>query len=162
MKILLVGKTGVLDTFAVASGYLNQIDIGNCPHFADIKLENSKKLVKIGVANNNELFVVGYNTPEIIFKFNKELGSLSNINEKERMHVIPISITGENTTWLLSKLANLPLIGPIFLNWAKKRTLNRSPYLLELGKTLLLEEFIEKDNSELVFAAKPYRKAEKK
>lgn len=159
MNILLVGKTGVFDTLVVASGYLNQMDIFNCPHFADLRLENSKKLVKIGAdKRGNELFVVGYKAPKIILTINQELESLSNINEKERLQVILISVDGENITWLLSKLANIPLIGSIFLKWAKSRTLNRSPYLLDFGKNLDLEKNIDtKDKTELVFAAKPQR-----
>jgi len=160
MKILLVGKTGVFDTLAVASGCLNQMDISNSPYFADLRLENSKKLVKIGSdKRGNEIFVVGFRAPEILPTIQQQLESLSKINEKDRLQVIPISVEGENITWLLSKLANLPLIGTLFLNWAKSRTLNRSPYLIEFGKNLHMEKNIDaKDKAELMFAAKPLRK----
>lgn len=160
MRVLLVGKTGVFDTLAVACGCLNQMDIGNCSYFADLGLENSKVLVRIGTDKTNmELFVVGYKAPEIINTINQELGSLSNISNQERLRVIPISIEGENITWLLTKLANAPLIGNLFLKWAKNRTLNRSPYLLEFGKDLHVEKNIDaKAKTDLVIAAKPHIK----
>lgn len=159
MRILLVGKTGVFDTLAVASGCLNRMDITDCPYFADLKLENSKKLVKIGSDNGNELFVIGYRAPEILPTIQQQLESLSKINEKERLQVIPVSLKGENITWLLTIFANLPIIGTLFLNWAKSRTLNRLPYLIEIGKNLPMEKNIDaKDKTELLFAAKPLGK----
>ncbi len=57
---------------------------------------------------------------------------------------------------MLYKLANIPIIGHLFLNWAKRRTLNRLPYLLKLGKDLRTGN--SGDNKELIVAAKPYRK----
>jgi hypothetical protein len=73
MKILMVGKTGVFDTLAIALGYLNQPEINNCPNFADLALEKSKKLVKAGTDScGNELYVVGFKIPKIIEKFNKD------------------------------------------------------------------------------------------
>lgn len=160
MRILLVGKTGVFDTLAVACGCLNQMDIANCSYFGDLGIENSKVLVKIGTDKTDmELFVVGYKAPEIIHTINQELGSLSNLNNQESLRVIPVSIEGENTTWLLTKLAIVPLIGNLFLRWAKKRTLNRSSYLLELGKNLHVEKNMDvKDKKDLVIAAKPHIK----
>ncbi len=160
MKILLVGKTGVFDTLAVAYGFLNQTDIYNCPYFGDLTLENSKKLVGIGADTaGNELFVVGFKIPEIISQINQELESLSNINQQECWQVISISIKGENTTWLLAWLANAPLLGPMFLKWARNRTLKRSSYFLEFGKILHTEEkIVAKNKSDFVFAAKPHRK----
>ena len=160
MKILLVGKTGVFDTLAVALGYLNQMDVDQCPYFADLRLENSKQLVKIGSdMRGNELFVVGYRAPEIIPTINQELESLSKISDDDRLRVIPIAIEGETLTSLLSKLANLPLIGNLFLSWAKGRTLNRSVFLLEFGKNLRIGKKINAHETKaLVFAAKPFRK----
>ena len=160
MKILLVGKTGVFDTLAVAYGCLNQTDIYNCPYFGDLILENNKKLVGIGADSaGNEIFVVGFKIPEIISKINQELESLSNIDQQECWQVIPMSIKGENITWLLGWLANAPLLGPMFLKWARNRTLNRSSYLLEIGKNLHMERNIDaKTKSDFVFAAKPHRK----
>jgi len=157
VNFLLVGKTGVFDTLAVANGCLNHKDIGSCPSFADLGLENSKSLVKIGAdPRGNELFVVGYKAPKIIQTINQEIGSLSNISNNESLQVIPLSIEGENVTWLLTKLANIPLIGLAFLKWARNRTLQRSSYLLEFGKNLHLEDNLAaKGKTDQVFAAKP-------
>jgi len=159
MRILLVGKTGVFDTLAVACGCLNKTNIINCSYFGDLGLENSKAIVKIGTDRmDSELYVVGYKAPEIINTINQELGLLTNINKPERLRVIPISIKGENATWLLTKLANVPLIGSLFLKWAKQRTLNRSPYLLEYGKNLYIEKNVNANvKKDLIFAAKPQK-----
>lgn len=155
MKILLVGKTGVFDALAVAAGYLDQMEIYNSPNFADINLENSKKLVKAGAdGRGNELFVVGHNAPEVVPIVNQEFETLSKINENERIQVIPIKVAGENTTWVLSKLANLSLVGKLFLQWAKRRTLNRSYYLWEQGKNLHIETHLM-DKTDIL-AAKPF------
>ncbi len=154
MKLLLVGKTGVFETLAVASGYLNQ-PVCSCPYFADLELENSRKIFKVGEKQGQELFVVGFKVPEIIFKINQDLVSLSNINEIDRLQIIPISVEGETTTWVLAKLANIPIIGHLFLNWTKRRTLDRLPYLIEFGEDLRMES--SRDKKELIFAAKPYR-----
>jgi hypothetical protein len=154
MKILMVGKTGVFDTLAIALGYLNQPEINNCPNFADLALEKSKKLVKAGTDScGNELYVVGFKIPKIIDKFNKDIESLSNING--RLQVLPISVSGETITWILSLLASLPLIGFIFLKWAKSRTLHRLPLLLNYGQKLHIQSNLEiKDSVKLVYAAK--------
>jgi len=159
MKVLLIGKTGVFDTLAVAYGCLNQTDINNCPYFGDLTLENNKELVGIGANKvGNELFVVGFKVPEIIAIFNRELESLSHVNQNECWQVIPLSLKGENITWLFAWLANAPLLGPMFLKWARNRTLNRSSYLLEYGKKLRIEKNLDgKDKPDLVFAAKPHR-----
>ncbi len=163
MKILLVGKTGVFDTLAVASGYLDKMDLYASPYFADLTLENSKQLVNMGAdKRGDELYIVGYNAPDIILIINQELKSLSKINKKE-LQVIPISVQGENTTWLLSKLANAPLIGPLFLKWVKNRTVRRSSYLFEFGKNLRLTNNLdEKNMDDFIFAAKPLVKDDKK
>jgi hypothetical protein len=157
MRILLVGKTGVFDTLAVACGCLNIMDISNSSYFGDLGLENSKILVKVSTDHGDmELFVVGYKAPEIINTINQELGSLTKINNQDRFQVIPLSIEGETITWVLTKLANAPLIGNQFLKWAKQRTLNRSPYLIELGKNLRVEKNIDcMVKTDLVIAAKP-------
>lgn len=158
MKYLLVGKTGVFDTLAVACGYLNQ-DINSSPFLADLELENSRKLIKAGEdKQNNVVYVVGFKQPEIVYTFNQDLSSLSNIEETNRLQVIPITIEGENITRLLSKLANLPLAGPWFLNWAKSRTMGRSSYLLNLGKNFGIEKAPDAETKkDLILAAKPYR-----
>jgi hypothetical protein len=159
MQYLLVGKTGVFDTLAVAYGYLDKMDINTSPFLADLALENSKKLINLGEdQEQNQVFVVGFKEPEIIYKINQDLSSLSNIEETKRLQVIPLQIEGENTTWLLSKLANIPLVGSLFLNWAKSRTMNRSSYLLNLGKNLRIEKVPDaKNKKDLILAAKPYR-----
>lgn len=158
MKILLVGKTGVFDTLVVAYGYLS-MDINNCSYFGDLGLDNSKGLVKVGTdQNSSEIFIVGFNIPETVRTINREIQALSGIYNQERIIVIPVSIKGENLTWLLTKLANIPQIGGIFLNWAKNRTRYRSSYLLELGKNLhVLNNLDNKDHEGLVYAAKPHK-----
>lgn len=160
MKILLVGKTGVLDTLAVGCGYLERNTIKDSPYFADLSIENSKQLIKIGQdKTNHELFVVGYNAPEIVCIINRELVSLSNLKEKDSLQVIPISVAGENITWLLSKLANIPLIGSWFLQWAQRRTLSRSSYLLRVGHDLRTGKNTGANGkAELIAAAKPLKK----
>jgi hypothetical protein len=159
MKILLIGKTGVFDTLAVAYGCLNQNDIHNCPYFGDLTLENNKNLVGIGAdSRGNELFVAGFKVPKIISKINQEIECLSNIDPKDCWQVIPIAVKGENITGLLAWLAQAPLFGAMFLKWARARTLNRSSYLLEFGRNICLEKSSNcKDNSDLVIAAKPHR-----
>ncbi|KUG05446.1 hypothetical protein ASZ90_017128 [hydrocarbon metagenome] len=155
----MVGKTGVFETLAVALGYLDQPDICACPYFADLALENSRKILKVGEKRGQELFVVGFKAPDIIFQINQDFISLSEINGKDRLQTVPISIKGENTTFLLSKLANIPIIGYLFLSWAKRRTLGRLPYLLEYGKNLRMENSMDsRDKKESTIAAKPYRK----
>ena len=159
MNLLMVGKTGVFETLAVASGYLDQPDICACPYFADMALENSRKVLKVGENRGQELFVVGFKAPDIIFKINQDLMSLSEINGKDRLQTVPISIKGETTTFLLSKLANIPVIGYFFLLWARRRTLGRLPYLLEYGENLRMENSMDsRDKKEFAVAAKPYRK----
>lgn len=158
MIILLVGKTGVFDTLAVACGCLNKMDITNIPYFGDLGIENSKVLVKIEADNQEmQLYVMGYKDPDIIQTINQELGTLTIINEQDRLRVIPISVKGDTTTWMLSKLANAPVMGKLCLTWAKNRTLNRSNYLLEFGKNLNLENVeFAKEQKDIVFAAKPH------
>lgn len=137
MKILLVGKTGVFDTLAVASGYLDNFDLANSPYFADLNLENSKNVFKIGDDEaGNEILVVGYNHPKIIHRINQDLISLSAINDQNALLVVPLSENGETMSWVLLKLANLPWLGPLFIKWLKSRTLNRSQYLFDYGQNL--------------------------
>lgn len=159
MQYLLVGKTGVFDTLAVAYGYLDKIDINTSPFLADLALENSKKLINLGEdQEQNQVFVVGFTEPEIVYQVNQDLSSISNIEETKRLQVILLQIEGENTTWLLSKLANIPLVGSLFLNWAKSRTINRSSYLSELGRNLRIEKVPDAQNKkDLILAAKPHR-----
>lgn len=159
MKLLLVGKTGVFDTLAVACGYLGEININSNPYFGDLNLENSRKLVKAGVDDHdNEVYVVGFRAPEIIPIVNTELQLISHINEQDRLWVLPITVPGEKSTWVLSKLANIPLLGSFFLNWAKSQTLNRLFYLLETGRNLHTEINMDARDKPESAAAKPYIK----
>lgn len=159
MKILLVGKTGFFDTLAVASGYLDKMEIYDSQYFADLDLENSKKPVMIGFdRTGDELFILGYNSPKIISVINREMESLSGL-DKHTLQVIPVKVQGENMVWLLTKLANASLIGSFFLKWAKNKTLQRLPYLLEYGKNLRSrQQAAIEDDKDMVMAAKPLRK----
>jgi hypothetical protein len=159
MKILIVGRTCVFDTLAVAWGCLNQNDIRNCPHFGDIELEIDKRLLAVGTGESgNEFMSVGFKVPEIILIINQELESMSNINPEDRWQVLPVSIKGENTTRILSWLAAAPIFGAFFLEWAKRRTLSRSAYLLQLGKNLLQDNISSVTRrTDSIIAAKPHR-----
>jgi hypothetical protein len=159
MRYLLVGKTGLFDTLGVAAGLLDKADINTSPLFGDLALEKSKSLIKLGEdRDKNEIFVVGFKEPHIVERCNQDLQTLGRIDDNKRLKVIPVNIKGENATWLLVKLAYIPWIGTFFLNWAKSRSINRSAYLLSLGKNLRIENNADvKNKKELMWAAKPYR-----
>jgi hypothetical protein len=90
---------------------------------------------------------------------NHELATLSGLGEQESLQVIPLSIAGENLSWLLIKLASLPLLGKLFLNWAKRRTQNRLPFLLKLGQDLYRNYAVNsRERKEMIAAAKPIHK----
>lgn len=158
MRILLVGKTGVFDTLAVAYGYL-RMDMQTCPYLGDLGLENRKGLIKVGTdPQGTEIFVVGFNAPHLVSTINHEIKSISNIKDEEQLLVFPLSIDGETYSWIIARLASIPLIGNIFIRWAKNRTLHRAPYLAELGRSLNFINNPGKNHLEQTYAAKPYRK----
>jgi|GEM_PF-2007215 hypothetical protein len=159
MRILLVGKTGVFDTLAVAYGYL-RMDIQACPYLGDLGLENRKGLIKVGTdPQGTEIFIVGFNVPQIVCTINHEIKSISNIKDEEQLLVFPLSIVGETFSWVIARLASIPLIGTMFIRWAKSRTLRRASYLTELGRNLnIANQLMKKDNEGFIYAAKPYKK----
>lgn len=159
MKILMVGKTGVFDTLAVALGYLNRTDIGRYSYFGDLATEKSRKILEIGEEQGQQVFIASHKNPLIIMKISRELASVSGLGERDSLQVIPLSIAGENLSWLLVKLASAPLVGKLFLNWAIRRTQNRLPYLLMLGQDLYRDYAVNfREGKEMIIAAKPIHK----
>ena len=159
MKILMVGKTGVFDTLAVALGYLNQTDIACYSYFGDLATEKARRILEVGEEQGHKVFIVNHKNPRIIMEINHELATLSGLGEQESLQVIPLSIAGENLSWLLIKLASLPLLGKLFLNWAKSRTQNRLPFLLKLGQDLYRNHAVNsREREEMIAAAKPIHK----
>jgi hypothetical protein len=157
MKILLVGKTGYFETLAVALGYLNIIDVTACPYFADLEMEQKQKIMSIGQhKNGDEVFVTGYKIPPILKTINDEINSLTQIKPSDKLNVIPLTIPGENATYFLTQLAALPLIGKVFLNWAKSRTLDRRLMLYQMGENLVSRDNHTLDSITRPAAAKPY------
>ncbi len=156
MKYLLVGKTGFFDTLAVASGFTDAGDVTESPYFGDLTRENSGAIVRDSGDQDNELYVCGYKFPKIVKTMVRELNTLSRVNDHNRLQVIPVSVRGQNMTWFLTRLANLPLIGPFFLDWAKSRTLARRHYLYQVGQDLAeLNGFGQQVHYRGEMAAKP-------
>lgn len=156
MKYLLVGKTGFFDTLGVASGFTGIEPVTESPYFADLERENSGTIIRYSSSNGNELYVCGYKFPEIVKVLADELNTLSKLGDQDRLQVIPVSVTGQNMTWVLSRLANLPLLGSLFFNWTKSRTLARSSYLYKVGQELAVENgFRQEIRDKGMMAAKP-------
>jgi hypothetical protein len=92
MKILMVGKTGVFDTLAVALGYLNQTDIACYSYFGDLATEKARRILEVGEEQGHKVFIVNHKNPRIIMEINHELATLSGLGEQESLQVIPLSI----------------------------------------------------------------------
>lgn len=159
MKYLLVGKTGFFDTLAVASGFTEAGNVTESPYFGDLTRENSGTIVRDSGDEENELYVCGYKFPKIIKIMAKDIMNLSGIDDQDPLQVIPVSVRGQNMTWFLTRLANLPLIGPLCLNWAKSYTLSRRHYLYQVGQDLaVLNGFGQQVHHRGMMAAKPRSK----
>ena len=63
MKILMVGKTGVFDTLAVALGYLNQTDIACYSYFGDLATEKARRILEVGEEQGHKVFIVNHKIP---------------------------------------------------------------------------------------------------
>jgi len=156
MKYLLVGKTGFFDTLAVASGFTETGDVTKSPYFGDLTWENSGAIVRDSGDEENELYICGYKFPKIVKTMVGELNTLSRVNKQDRLQVIPVLVRGQNMTWFLTRLASLPLIGLLFLNWAKSHTLSRRHYLYQVGQDLAeLNGFGQQVHHRGEMAAKP-------
>lgn len=159
MKYLFAGKTAAFDSLAIALGYLGLSELEASPIFASLEIENSGRAARIfNSKGEDEYYIAAANNPEIIATIHQELKTLSDKNEENSLQVIPLSIPGDTATRMLVQLANLPLIGSWFLQWARARTLQRKSMLFELGQNIRSEQkdSIEKTSKQKI-AAKPLR-----
>lgn len=158
MKYLFVGKTGVFDTLAIAMGYMGTPDLEKSLVFANLEIEQSAHFARVyDDKKDPEVYVVGDMHPGIIATIDQELKTLSNTSENPQLQVIPITVPGDKTNWVLVYLAQTPLIGTWFLNWARARTLKRKDMLYEIGEDLRRKHkaMARQGKSEQVLAAKP-------
>lgn len=157
MNYLFVAKTGVLDALAVALGYLGTGDLNSSPFFGDLQLETSGHIIRVAAdANGNEVFIIGNHHPIIADRIQQQLERMAREKAAGQVKLIPISSPGDTGNWYLMKLAKIPVIGTLFLNWGKARTLSRKHQLFQLGRKIRLENDASiKTKDKKIIAAKP-------
>jgi len=135
MSYLFIGKSGVFETMVVASAMLKEKrDYLDLSYFSDIQLDAEKKPILIGEAPDGRgVYTLGDKEYQITAIMAEELSQLAGENSRP-LAVIPVSVPGDQGTYLMSKLAMIPLLGRFFYRACLKRVLNNEDQLLAEGE----------------------------
>lgn len=135
MSYLFIGKSGVFETMVVASALLKEkTDYLDLAYFSDIQLDTERKPILIGEAPDGRgVYTLGDKEYQITAIMAEELSQLA--GEKSRpLAVIPVSFPGDQGTYLMSKLAMIPLVGRFFYRACLNRVLANEDQLLAEGE----------------------------
>ncbi|MGS0763510.1 hypothetical protein [Syntrophomonas curvata] len=151
MNLLFAARTGVFEALTVGLGYLNQEDrLETSSVFGNMETEKTGELIYLGKSGDNDVYCVGNKYPDIVVRINEEINSLLGQTDSP-LKVIPVSVAGSESVYLLSRLAMLPLAGSFFAARAKSKTLKIKDQLVSAGKNLR-----ERNTAASRAAAKPF------
>lgn len=134
MNVLIVGKKATFETMVVAYGYLKgQLSDETMEHIGSLSLERQGEPIFIGRDEyGDDIYSYGNGSPHLLALIQQELFRIDDW-QAQPMVVVPIAYHTEWLTAAYVMLANLPLIGGIFLGLSRRLTLSNHPALLTIG-----------------------------